>query len=189
MVFLTAEKPDLVITGIQKTETASGYIIKYTVKNQGTADAGASTTKLYANGTYKAYDNVPSVAAGASVNRYFTSWIYNPTTPIIKIIADVNNNVDESNEGNNTKQVTFAVEKVYDFVAKATTVDWKGGPPPTSLGFGGDINDERGFARYRTSIKMEDGITYSKVLETHPKWVYNDLIQGAYTTVCIQNTK
>jgi subtilase family serine protease len=72
-----AEKPDLVITGINKTETDSGYIISYTIKNQGTANAGTSTTKLYANGTYKTSDNVPSVAAGASVSRYFGSWKYN----------------------------------------------------------------------------------------------------------------
>jgi len=174
-------KPDLVITGISKTETASGYIIKYTIKNQGTADAGASTTKLYANGTYKTSDNVPSVAAGASVNKYFGGWKYNPTTPIIKVIADTGNAVDESDEGNNELQVSIAVEKVYDFVANASSASWKSGDPYTNLSFPGNINDDEGFACYRTNIKMENGITYSKVLETHPKWVDDGWIDGTYT--------
>lgn len=177
----SVEKPDLVITGINKTETASGYKISYTIKNQGTADAGTSASRLLANGVYKGSDTVPSIAAGASVERQFT-WIYNPTTPRIKVYTDVAHTVDESNEDNNNLEVTFAVEKVYDFVDNASSASWMGYPPSISLTFG-VIDNPDGFACYRTNIKMEDGITYSKVLETHPKWVDTGLIQGAYTSM------
>jgi hypothetical protein len=174
----SVEKPDLVITGINKTETTSGYKISYTIKNQGTADAGTSASRLLANGVYEGSDTVPSIAAGASVDRQFT-WIYNPTTPRIKVYTDVAHTVDESNEDNNNLEVTFEVEEVYDFIDNAGSAIWVGSPPYTSLTFD-DFNNPNGFACYRTNIKMEDGITYSKVLETHPKWVDDGLIYGVY---------
>jgi hypothetical protein len=71
---------------------------------------------------------------------------------------------------------------VYDFVAQAnspsTDVGWVSGAG--NLPFGGALTDARGFAVYRTSIMLEDNNTYDKVLETHPEWVDNGYISGAY---------
>jgi len=177
-----AGEPDLVITDIQRVETPSGYRINYTIKNQGTADAGASTTKLYANTVYKASDSVGSLAAGASEIKQFTGWVFNPTTPQIKVVADANGTVSEGNETNNEKQVNYAIQILYNFVDHAgdASVNWRTGPPGGDISFGGAINDANGFACYRTSIKMENGTTYTKVLETHPKWVNDGWIFGYY---------
>ena len=175
-------QPDLVITNIERAETPTGYKINYTITNQGTADAGASTTKLYANGVNKTSDSVGLLAAGVSETKQFTGWVFNPTTPQIKVVADANTAVVESNETNNEKQTNYAIQITYDFVsnAGAAYVLWKSGIPSTNLSFGGAINDNNGFATYRTSIKMEDGASYAKVLETHPKWVDDGYIYGYY---------
>jgi hypothetical protein len=179
----TTGKPDLVITNIERVETPEGYKINYTIKNQGTVAAGASsTTKLYANTVYKASDSVGSLAAGASEIKQFTGWVFNPTTPQIKVVADANGTVSEGNETNNEKQVNYAIQVLYNFVDHAgdAYVNWRTGPPGGDISFGGAINDANGFACYRTSIKMENGTTYAKVLETHPKWVNDGWIFGYY---------
>jgi hypothetical protein len=180
-----AEKPDLVITGITKLTGTGGYIIGYSIKNQGDAHCPATIAKLYVNGVYKASDSVPALAAGTSVDRQFTAWTYDPVTPIIKVVADANSTVAEADEGNNEKGVSIAVETIVNFIDRATMAEWKTGSPTTDISFGGAISDSKGFACYRTSIKMEDGHTYAKVLETHPKWVNNGWIDGFYPEITI----
>jgi len=175
-----AAKPDLVITSVKKYETVEGYIVSYTVRNQGTAPAGATTTKLYANGEYKDQDSVGSLAPGASAEGLFTGWPYTPATPNIKVVADTGDVVHESNEDNNEKQIAFAVEVVYDFVAHAPDAIWNNHPDYTVLAFGGHTGDYRGFACYRTNIRMEDGARYDTVLQTHPQWVDDGGIGGDY---------
>jgi hypothetical protein len=177
-----AGEPDLVITNIQRVETPEGYKINYTIKNQGTADAGASTTKLYASTVYKASDSVGMLAAGASETKQFTSWVFNPSTPQVKVVADADGAVAEADETNNEKQVNYAIQILYNFVdsAGAAPVIWKSGLPLTNLSFGGSISDPNGSARYATSAVMEDGSSYGKVLWTHPKWVDDGYIYGYY---------
>lgn len=92
-------KPDLVITNIWR----SGGKIWYTIKNQGTATAGASSSRLVIDGSTKGHDAVGSLAAGVSSNQSFT-FPYICTWPLdtIRVIADEYNVVDEgTNEGNN----------------------------------------------------------------------------------------
>ncbi|UCH51418.1 MAG: hypothetical protein JSV54_01210, partial [Chloroflexota bacterium] len=175
-------EPDLVITDIQRVETPEGYKINYTIENQGTAEAGASTTKLYANTVYKVSDSVGLLAAGASETKQFTGWVFNPSTPQIKVVADANGAVAEANEINNENQKNYAMQVLYNFVDNAGSgpTIWKSGLPATNLSFGGSTSDPNGFACYRTSIKMEDGTTYGKILETHPKWVDDGYIYGYY---------
>ena len=150
--------------------------------NQGTANAGASTTKLYANGVYKSSDSVGLLGAGASDTKQFTGWAFNPLTPQIKVVADANNTVAEVNETNNENQANYAIQITYDFVANANApyTLWKSGAPTTNLSFGGATNDPNGFATYRTGIAMQDGTSYAKVLETHPKWIDDGYIYGYY---------
>jgi hypothetical protein len=172
--------PDLVITSIDRVETPEGYKINYTIKNQGTATAGASTTKLYASTVYKASDPVGLLVAGASETKQFTGWVFNPTTPIIKIVADADGAVVEADETNNEKQLNYAVQILYNFVDNAggASVIWKSGSPLTDLSFGG--SGSNGSASYVTSAVMEDGSSYGKVLATHPKWVNDGYIYGYY---------
>jgi hypothetical protein len=94
--------PDLVIEDLFCTDH-----ILYSIKNQGNAAAGASHSYLYVDGVYKASDDVGSLAAGASsVTEQFVSytWICSGASDTIKVCADGDNAVSESNENNNCKE-------------------------------------------------------------------------------------
>ena len=75
----------------------------------------------------------------------------------------------------------------YDFVEQAPTAYWwtKVGASMVALPFPGAIDDNRGFATYRYSIKLSDGNTYTRVLETHPQWIDNGWISGKYSGVYV----
>jgi len=66
----------------------------------------------------------------------------------------------------------------YDFIAHASEAVWGNGYE--MLDFGGSLGDYRGFACYRDNIKLEDGSTYGRVLETHPQWIDHGRISGRY---------
>lgn len=176
---------DLVITTIAKVAGSGAYRIGYTIKNQGDVPSPATVSKLYADGVLRDTDSVPALAAGASLDRQFNTWPYDPVTPVIKVVADANGAADESNEGNNDKQVSIAVETVVNYIDKANLAQWKTGSPSTDISFGGATNDPNGFVCHRTNVKLEDGDTYAKVLETHPKWVSGGWIEGFYPEMTI----
>jgi len=75
----------------------------------------------------------------------------------------------------------------YDFVEMAPMAYWwtKVGTDMVVLPFPGALNDNRGFAIYRDNIKLSDGNTYTRVLETHPQWVDNGWISGKYSGVYV----
>ncbi len=92
------DKPDLIVTDISR----SGSTITYTIKNQGTATAGPSTSILTVDGVLKANDPVGPLAAGASSNKSFAySYSCSGTSDALAVQVDKDNVVDESNEGNN----------------------------------------------------------------------------------------
>jgi len=174
-------KPDLVITDISQRETTDGYLIRYSIMNRGGANAGPSTTELYVNGECKDEDSVDAVAAGASVTKQFTGWVQSSATAqAIEVVADAGNTVDETNEGNNKKQMTTSSVVVYDFVNRATMATWKSGSPPVTLLFGGAAACDMGCVGYRNDKKLEDGTGPQRVLQTRPKWTDNGWIQGNY---------
>jgi len=84
---------------------------------------------------------------------------------------------------------TFDVEPrvAYDFVDRASTAYWwtKVGSDFVELPFPGSLSDDKGFATYRYNVKLNDGSTYAKVLETHPQWVDNGWISGKYSAVSV----
>jgi len=108
-------QPDLIIEDIWNV----GSTIYYRIKNQGGANAGASTSKLWVDGVEKATDSVGSLAAGASSDESFAtySWSCSGASDTIKVCADVGNAVSESNENNNCREET-----------------WDCGAPPTCSG-------------------------------------------------------
>jgi hypothetical protein len=75
----------------------------------------------------------------------------------------------------------------YDFVEQAPTAYWwtKVSGSFVDLPFPGALNDNRGFAVYRDGVKLNDGNTYARVLETHPQWVDNGWISGKYSGVYV----
>ncbi len=81
---------------------------------------------------------------------------------------------------------SFNVEPrvAYNFIEKAPTAYWWS-IPGEQLPFPGSLDDNRGFACYRINIKLNDGVTYGNVLETHPKWVDYGWISGKYSGVFV----
>jgi len=86
-----------------------------------------------------------------------------------------------------TSQTSQAIDgtSYYDFIAHAPEASWSSGDG--SLSFPGGTTDSRGFACYRDDIKLEDGVTYSRVLETHPNWDDYGHIQGTYPEMTIMS--
>jgi hypothetical protein len=172
--------PDIAVTNVKRKAGPDSYLIEYTVENIGTGTVPASKTKLYANGNYKSTDAVPELAPDDTHTGTF-SWKYDPTTPQIKVVADTTDVANEFNEDNNEKSVNYGVQVWMNYVDKAAQASWSSGAG--SLSFGGSTSDHDGFATYRTNIVLEDGHTYSKILETHPQWVDDGYIWGWYPTM------
>lgn len=98
------DKPDLVVTSIVR----DGSTIKYTVKNQGTANAGPSNSRLFIDGVEKAAHSIGSLAAGASRTESFSfTYECSGTSDVVLVQVDKDNMVDESNEANNTFSTTW----------------------------------------------------------------------------------
>ncbi|HIE17970.1 MAG TPA: hypothetical protein EYP71_07230 [Dehalococcoidia bacterium] len=101
---LVVKKADLVIEDIW----LRGNTVYYRIKNQGSLGAGPTKTALY---TYpclvpcqpKAYDAVPSLAAGASSVQRFATYSFSCPVLSVKVEADKNGDVAEWNEGNNSR--------------------------------------------------------------------------------------
>ena len=80
--------------------------------------------------------------------------------------------------------ITFN-ELVLDLIEAAPTAKWDNFVVGVVLPFPGNDNDNRGFATYKYNAKMEDGVTYPRVLETHPQWVDQGVIFGWYGPLTI----
>jgi len=76
-------------------------------------------------------------------------------------------------------------ETVLDLIEAAPTAKWDNFVVGVVLPFPGNDNDNRGFATYKYNVKMEDGNSYARVLETHPHWVYEGSIFGWYGPLTI----
>ena len=64
-------------------------------------------------------------------------------------------------------------------VEEAPNAEWKNEAGQV-LPFPGSDTDPRGFARVLPTATLEDGRTYSNVLETHPRWVDHGNIYGIF---------
>ena len=95
-----AGMPDLIIQDIVR----SGDTITYTIKNQGDAVAGPSTSTLLVDGAVAANDNVGSLAPGESKTETFAGYTYACTLPgdALVVKADTSGAVVESSEANNS---------------------------------------------------------------------------------------
>jgi hypothetical protein len=74
----------------------------------------------------------------------------------------------------------------YDFVEQAPTAYWWTIISSTvvELPFPAPVSD-KGYADYHYNIKLNDGNTYTKILQTHPQWVNNGWISGKYSGVYV----
>jgi len=101
----TTQQPDLVITDIW----TSGSRIYYRIRNQGNANARYSYSKLWIDNSYKARDYVPSISAGSQriESFYYYTWICSGQRDQIRVCADGDYGISESNEANNCREETF----------------------------------------------------------------------------------
>jgi hypothetical protein len=101
-----AGMPDLIIQDIVR----SGNTVTYTIKNQGDAAAGPSTSTLLVDGGTVANDSVSALAAGASQTETFAGYTYSCTLPSdsLEVKADTGNAVVESSEVNNSRVESWA---------------------------------------------------------------------------------
>lgn len=188
-----ANKPDLIITGVELVDLpGGGTTLKYTIKNRGSAPAGASSTELcfLQSGQVRncqTFDQVPPLAAGASISRQ-------PFTPEdspgglsiggpiefsleFRLRADAMNAVNESDENNNEFHFMERVKTAWKL--KVEDMNWQTGPPAANISPGGNCGTvATGCATRYTNLKMENDATVPEVLETHPKWVTNGWVQG-----------
>jgi hypothetical protein len=100
-----AAKPDLIIEDVWK----SGDKIYYRIKNQGTAAAPGTVTRLTIDGAVKSTDSVPALAAGAASTQNFSGYTYacSGVSDSVVVTADSTNVALESNGGNNSMTKTF----------------------------------------------------------------------------------
>ena len=121
--------PDLVVTSIEpETEMrrpGTGYMINATILNQGDSDAGSFSVSLYANDALKDTKSVPWLNKDDSTIVSFTNVNLPEGCYELKVVADVYDEVDESDEYNNEStencQVGYVivVESDSDFAALA----------------------------------------------------------------------
>jgi hypothetical protein len=74
---------------------------------------------------------------------------------------------------------------VLDLIEEAPNAKWDNFVMGVVLPFPGQDNDDRGFVMYKYNVKMEDGQSYARVLETHPQWVEHGSITGWYQPMLI----
>ena len=121
--------PDLIIQDISWSPSSpeQGDAITFTVttKNQGAASAGNSTVKYHIDGSYTTYDLVPALSAGSTSTQTFT-WTADRCGDVqVKAVADANNAVSESNEGNNERTETVNVEYTVTSLRGDLNGDWQ----------------------------------------------------------------
>ena len=99
---LMVEQPDLSIT--EKSEewvNATHYNVKYTVCNIGDALAGESNTTITIDGVDTLEDSVPALGVGECYTNTVGPFECTAPSDTIKVCADNDNDVAESNEMNN----------------------------------------------------------------------------------------
>ena len=126
-VFTYPGMPDLVVE--EKSEewvslAEKTYNVTYTVKNNGTAEAGASTTSIKIDGTEQATDSVPGLAAGASYTSTVGPFTMSGESDTINVCADRDNTVAESNETNNCLENVFTYPGMPDLVVEEKSEEW-----------------------------------------------------------------
>jgi len=108
-------EPDLTVEDIwlEPANFAPGDTVEiYTrIANIGDADAGGFAIKVYFDGALIVTDGAEGLGAGASTtlpSPWSYTWPADTNTHTIRVVVDANNDVAESNEGNNERSESFS---------------------------------------------------------------------------------
>ena len=109
-----AEEPDLTPTSLTSTALYVNHpnTLTATIKNNGTADAGAFNVSLKVDETVIDNETVTSLGAGNSTNVAFTWTPTSAGTSNLTVIADFEDAVAESDETNNNLTVQATVQEI-----------------------------------------------------------------------------
>jgi len=103
--------PDLIVKDIamspENPAIGDTVTFTFTIKNQGTEEAGVSRVTYYIDDNYIQSDSISSINAGVSVTKTLT-WEAQGGSHVIKAIADSNEQVAETDEANNTRTFTLS---------------------------------------------------------------------------------
>jgi hypothetical protein len=190
-----AERPNLTVKKMRfDPEIPVAYLpltVTLEVENEGSVDSGAfiarwwkvttlpdSTCEWYANEGLRAGKSVElecQVDPYSSVNDF-----------VIRGEVDSTQAIVESDEIDNTADDTISVivpSVRFDFVAQAPNATWTAGSPDQTLVWPGEDTDTQGYARWMTGSLENDVFISAMCLETHPRWIKDGWVQGAYVTM------
>jgi hypothetical protein len=134
---VVAGNPDLVITDMW----LAGNSVYYKIKNQGSAKAGQTQSALYIYDLEETTGYVDSLAAGEEKTETFSNWSWTiappagtggygtaPVKPLdVKVCADAENNIEESDKSNNCLVKIMGPTFTYDFAKNAHFATWRNG--------------------------------------------------------------
>lgn len=104
-------KPDYTITNLTFSpstfSTGNTVTLTATVKNTGDASGGATATVFFVDGAWVNWVYTPALAAGASADASVVWTATSANMPVLSAICDYNDEVDESNEDNNTLKLDY----------------------------------------------------------------------------------
>ena len=168
-----AGKPDLVVT-----DTWFSAIFYYKLKNQGNVDAEGSQSYIYINDYKEASDYVQPLAAGEERTESFSNFQWGPAPSgmvskiaiNIKICADADNAIAESDEDNNCGSMNYGAGFSYSFTDNAHLATWRSGAG--KLKWPMVSSSSKGAAFVRTDT-----------LYTYPEQVSHGWIQGTFGEV------
>jgi hypothetical protein len=130
-----AANPDLVVTGTSWTPTSpvetDSVTVSATVRNNGTAAAGATNVNFYLGTTRVGTASVPALGTGASTTVSASIGTQTAGTYQLTAKVDESNGVIELNDGNNsfTGPTSLVVSPVQSSDLVATSVAWTPGNP------------------------------------------------------------
>ena len=105
------EMPDLIVTDIEFPEVMrpdTNYTVNATIKNQGKGAANASNVTLYANATWSRTESIQQLNASNSTTVNFTVNL-SKDCYTFDVVADVDNDVSETDEYNNATSEKYQV--------------------------------------------------------------------------------
>ncbi|MCK4274065.1 MAG: hypothetical protein KAW90_04175 [Dehalococcoidales bacterium] len=108
---VTLPPPDLIVEDIawSPPDASIGDTITFTgtFKNQGSSQTQKAQAACYVDGLPVASVDLPEIESATAVTRTF-EWVAEAGLHVIKITADINNRVTETDETNNDKVMNFA---------------------------------------------------------------------------------
>jgi hypothetical protein len=189
-----AAPADLVITEVN----LQGAIVYYKIKNVGGTIANQSQTYIYLEDIKASNDFVDTLKPGEerilSFNNYTLPLSQIRTRPsqivtdpphiniTVKVCADAENAVSESNKTNNCTYILWGAKSTYDFVQNAHLAEWRSNTGRLSWPM---VAENKGGAAFVYHRALEDGSIYytDRCLATYPRDTVDGVIQGTYGKV------